>query len=73
MSNLEFSEDDVWLLESAAQNLRGGGQNEESRVEAAFRIAYKLDELKARMLEAAGKPTGVRVPEVRLSDIPKSD
>jgi hypothetical protein len=45
----KFTEDDIWLLASAAENLRGGSQNEERRVEAAFRIAFKLDELRKRM------------------------
>ena len=45
----EITEDDIWLLASAAENLRGGSQNEERRVDAAFRIAFKLDELRKRM------------------------
>jgi hypothetical protein len=43
------TEDDIWLLASAAENLRGGGRDEESRVEAAFRIATKLDEFRRRI------------------------
>lgn len=46
-----FTEDDIWLLASAAENLRGGSQNEERRVDAAFRIAFKLDELRKRLSE----------------------
>lgn len=46
---LPITEDDVWLLASAAENLRGGSQNEERRVEAAFRIASKLDDLRKRL------------------------
>lgn len=44
-----FTEDDVWLLASAIENLRGGSQNEERRVEAAWRIASKLDNLQRRL------------------------
>lgn len=46
---MTVTEDDLWLLASAAENLRGGSQNEERRVEAAFRIASKLDELRSRI------------------------
>ena len=44
-----ITEDDVWLLASAAENLRGGSQDEETRVTAAFRIASRLDEFRARI------------------------
>jgi hypothetical protein len=44
-----ITEDDLWLLASAAENLRGGGRDEETRVESAFRIAFKLDELRKRI------------------------
>lgn len=44
-----ITEDDIWLLASAAENLRGGSQDPERRADAAFRIAYKLDELRKRL------------------------
>nr|WMC99323.1 hypothetical protein RAR13_11760 [Aminobacter aminovorans] len=43
-----LSEDDIWLLASAAENLRGGSKDTESRVDAAFRIAFNLDKLRRR-------------------------
>ena len=46
---MNITEDDIWLLASAAENLRGGSQNEERRVESAFRIAKKLDDLRLRV------------------------
>ena len=45
----ELTEDDVWLLASAIENLRGGSQSEERRVEAAWRIAEKLVKLQNRI------------------------
>ena len=49
MTGKPFSEDDIWLLSSAIENLRGGSQDEERRVEAAWRIASKLDDLRRRL------------------------
>lgn len=49
MTEKPFTEDDIWLLSSAIENLRGGSQNEERRVEAAWRIASKLDDLRRRL------------------------
>lgn len=44
-----YTEDDIWLLASAIENLRGGSQTEEKRVEAAWRIAAKLADLQKRL------------------------
>jgi len=61
MAIVEISEDDLWLLASAAENIRGGSQNEERRVEAAFRIASKLDDLRRRIDAALiAQPSGVQ-------------
>ncbi len=62
--NMAFTEDDIWLLSSTIENLRGGSQNEERRVEAAWRLASKLDDLMRRL--------AVEIPEVapHFSDSP---
>jgi len=61
MAQVEVTEDDLWLLASAAENLRGGSQNEEHRVEAAFRIANKIDELRRRIDAALiAQPSGAQ-------------
>ncbi|NEI60890.1 hypothetical protein [Rhizobium leguminosarum] len=55
MTKLPFTEDDAWLVASAAENLRSAPSDDkerERRVEAAWRIAPKLDDLMRRMLAA---------------------
>lgn len=50
-----LEENDVWLLASAAENLRGGGsypRDSDEAVSIRFRIAGKLDELQKRILAA---------------------
>lgn len=49
MARVNLTEDDIWLIASAVENLRGGGRDAESRVEAAWRIASRLEELRDRV------------------------
>lgn len=60
VEKMMLKEEDIWLLASAAENLRGGSQNEEARVEAAWRIAVKLDELRTRITEMVDDQKAVR-------------
>jgi hypothetical protein len=62
MTTLPFTEDDVWLIASAAANLRSAPgddpKEQERRIEAAWRIAPKLDDLMRRMLAAIKEQEG---------------
>ena len=53
----KLTEDEIATLEAASANLRGGSSSDERRVEAAFRIAYALDQIVSRLRNTPDKNT----------------
>ncbi len=58
MPLIELSDDEIFTLQAAVENLRSADRNE-ATVDAAWRIASKLEALAKRANEAATNPLPV--------------
>lgn len=50
MPNIDLTEDDIGAILAAVENLRGGQTDPEKRIEAAWRIATKLEAIGTRAM-----------------------
>lgn len=49
---MELTDEDIGTLQAAVENLRSSDRMEERTIDAAFRIAYKLEQITKRAYHA---------------------